>query len=135
MHVCVSVCVLSVCDHLFQGVVSIIHKPLLPRGSMRYIRSLHSTCVCFYAQVSVHVCVCPNVCVTGVNARVLECVCVCVCVCVPICAYVCECVCPAVCLAVLYYITLNYNRGGNVTACDLILNTSITFSPFKRKCA
>lgn len=55
MHVCVCVCmcVFSVCDHLFQGVVSIIHKPPLPRGSMRYIRSLHSTCVCFYAQVSV----------------------------------------------------------------------------------
>ena len=73
----------------------------------------------------------------SVWGRVHACVCTDVCEreCVPICACVCVCVSLAVCLAVLYYITLNYNWERNVTACDLILNTSITFSQFKRKCA
>lgn len=56
----------------------------------------------------------------------------CVSQCVYLSACGCESVSLAVCLAVLYYKTLNYNWGGNVTACDLILNTSITFSQFKR---
>lgn len=45
----------AVWDHLFQGVTSIIHEPLLPRGSAHYIRSLYSTWprVCFYVIASV----------------------------------------------------------------------------------
>lgn len=53
----------------------------------------------------------------------------------PICACLFEFLSLIVCLAVVYYITLNYNSGENVTACDLILNTSITFAQFQEKCA
>lgn len=46
----------AVCDHLFLNVVSIIHKPLSPQGSMRYICSLYS-CLCSYVHIYFQVCV------------------------------------------------------------------------------
>lgn len=117
-HTFVFVCK-AVCDHLFQGIVSIIYKLILPRGSARTLHPL--------PLFNTHVCFCEHVCFQA-RARLL--VWEAWSMCVPrVHAHVC------VCVAVLCYVTLNYNWGGNVTACDLILNTSITFSQFKGKCA
>jgi len=112
----------AVCDHLFQGV-----------GRVRCSRSLFNAGkVCVFLRTRLLSSVCVSVSVSTTNAYVHGCfwkyVCVCACVWVATRAEVCECVSFTVCLAVLYYITLNYNWGGNVTACDLILITSITFS-------
>lgn len=112
----------ALCDHLFQGIVSIIHNLLLSRGSMRYIRSLfNNLCMCFCMNVYFQLC--------GVYMHMHQSVWL------PICACLFEFVSLIVCLTALYYITLNYNSGENVTACDLILNTSITFAQFQEKCA
>lgn len=89
---------------------------------MRYIRSLYNNlCMCFCMNVYFQLC--------GVYMHMRQSVWL------PICACLFEFVSLIVCLTALYCIRLNYNSGENVTACDLILNTSITFAQFQEKCA
>lgn len=54
----------AVCDHLVQGVVSIIYRLLLPKGSVHSIRSLY---VCLHA---LYKCVYVFACVRGMHASV-----------------------------------------------------------------